>query len=509
MYAVAALFTVLIILGIILLRWRQKTFSYFKDIGIPGPKPNLIWGNLREYHEKDLFQAVKKWCKQYGDIFGFYNGDVPMLVVRDFKFLEYVFVKNFSNFTGRGVTMRTDQMHPVVGRGLIHVKGSEWRNIRSCITSGFTGLKIKLMMDHFTKVGDVFMDVLGEIADQGKEVNMLEPFQRLMMDYIGRAAFGIDTSFQKDLKNPFFLTAQRTVKEIMTGPFHMLAQCTTSFGILAAPIFWLSRIFGSFSHQDFGEETAKVIELRKKHPELRRNDMLQNLIDAEYEELASTQTSSGVSKTRALSSKEVIMNTNILFLGGFETSATALSFITYALGKYPDVQKKVRQEVKNVLNEGGSLDYETVTKKLKYITQVIDEAMRIWPPALTFTTRQAKEDFEYQGIKYKAGTSIMSPPFVIHMDERFFPDPTKFDPDRFSEENEGRIPKLAFQPFGMGPRNCVGTRLAYVELAYTVARMTQHFHWELGESQKREMPIGQYGMVSTPGRGPWIVFHRL
>ncbi|CAN8007570.1 unnamed protein product, partial [Ixodes pacificus] len=83
-------------------RWRQKTFSYFKDLGIPGPKPNLFWGNLREYHEKDLFQTVKKWCKQYGDVFGFYNGDAPMLVVRDFEFLEYVFVKNFSNFTGRG-----------------------------------------------------------------------------------------------------------------------------------------------------------------------------------------------------------------------------------------------------------------------------------------------------------------------------------------------------------------------------------------------------------------------
>ncbi|CAN8007777.1 unnamed protein product [Ixodes pacificus] len=367
------------------------------------------------------------------------------------------------------------------------------------------------MMDHFAQVCDVFMDVLGEMADQGKEVNMLEPFQGLTMDYIGRAAFGIDTSFQRDLKNPFLLTAQRAIKEIMTGPFHMLAQCTTSFGVLAAPIFWLSRIFGSFSYKDFGEETAKVIELRKKHPELRRNDMLQNLIDAEYEELGSTQTSSGeatngamkgmhetrtcVSKTRALSSEEVIMNTTILFLGGFETSATALSFITYALGKHPDVQEKVRQEVKDVLNKGGSLDYETVTKKLKYVTQVIDEAMRIWPPGLTFTTRQAKEDFEYQGIKYKAGTSIMSPIFVIHMDERFFPDPTKFDPDRFSEENEGRIPKFAFQPFGMGPRNCLGIRLAYVELAYTVARMTQHFRWELGESQKAKMPFGQYGMV--------------
>ncbi|KAM7293516.1 cytochrome P450 3A14 isoform X1 [Ixodes scapularis] len=519
MLPIVALFAVLIILGIRLLRWRQKTFSYFKDIGIPGPKPNLLWGNLKEYHEKELVQAVKKWCKQYGDIFGFYNGDVPMLVVRDLEFLKYVFVKNFSNFTDRGVTMRTDEMHPVVGRGLIHVKGSEWKNMRSCVTSAFTSLKLKQMMDHIAEGGDVFMGVLGEIADQGKEINMLKPFQGLTMDYIGRAAFGIDTSFQKDLNNPFLIAAQRTLREIMIGPFHMLAHCTTSFGPLAAPILWLSRIFGNFSFKTFGEQTAKVIEIRKKHPELRRNDLLQNLIDAEYEDLAPAQTSSGEAtngsikagarKTRALSSEEVIMNSTVLFVGGFDTSATALSFITYALGKYPDVQEKVRQEVNEVLNEGGSLDYETVTKKLKYVIQVINEAMRMWPPGLTFTTRQAREDFEYQGIKYKAGTCIMSPVAVIHMDERFFPDPTKFDPDRFSEENEGSIPKLAFQPFGMGPRNCLGLRLAYLDLAYTVARMAQNFRWELGESQKGEMPLGQYGMVATPGRGPWIVFHRL
>ncbi|CAN8008111.1 unnamed protein product, partial [Ixodes pacificus] len=499
-------------------RWRQKTFSYFKDIGIPGPKPNLLWGNLREYHEKELVQAVKKWCKQYGDIFGFYNGDVPMLVVRDLEFQKYVFVKNFSNFTGRGVTMRTDEMHPTVGRGLIHVKGSEWKSMRSCATSSFTSLKLKLMMDHIAEGGDVFMDVLGKFADQGKEINMLKPFQGLTMDYVGRAAFGIDTCFQKEPNNPFLITAQRTLREVMTGPFHMLAHCTTSFGPLAAPILWLSQIFGSFSFNTFSEHTAKVIEKRKKHPELRRNDMLQNLIDAKYEDLTSTQIPSGdttnagvkgVRKTRALSSEEVIMNSTVLFVGGFETSATSLSFITYALGKYPDVQEKVRQEVNDVLNEGGSLDFETVTQKLKYVIQVINETMRIWPPGLTFTTRQAMEDFEYQGIKYKAGTCIMSPVAMIHMDERFFPDPTKFDPDRFSEENEGSIPKLAFQPFGMGPRNCLGLRLAYLLLAYTVAKMVQNFRWELGESQKAKMPLGQYGMVATPGRGPWIVFHRL
>ncbi|KAG0430377.1 hypothetical protein HPB47_022756 [Ixodes persulcatus] len=77
----------------------------------------------------------------------------------------------------------------------------------------------------------------------------------------------------------------------------------------------------------------------------------------------------------------------------------------------------------------------------------------------------------------------MSPTLQIHRDERFFPDPMKFDPDRFSEENEGSISKIAFQPFGLGPRNCVGMKLALLDITYTIVKMTQHFRWELGDSQ--------------------------
>ncbi|XP_042141968.1 cytochrome P450 3A17-like [Ixodes scapularis] len=470
--------------------------AYFKDLGIPGPKPSLIWGNLWEYHQNGPFRALDKWSKEYGDIFGFYNGDVPMLVVRDLEFLKQVFIKNFSNFTDRGITMRTDEMHPILRTAVGLSKRSHWKSLRPSISSGFTKLKLKLMMDHITQVGDVFMEVLGTKADQGKEVCMFEATQALTMDYIGRAAFGIDTSFQNDPKNPFLVTAQRALRDSMTGPFHVLAHCTTSFGVLAAPIYWLNGVFGTSSFIRTSEKVAKVIELRKKNPGLRKNDILQNLIDAEYEEQATTQTSSnkttntngkGLSKTRRLSSEEVVINTTLLFIAAFETTATTLCYLMFALGKYPDVQEKVRHEVKRALDDSGSLDYETVTQKLKYLGQVINETMRIWPAALTFTTRQAKEDFEYQGIKYKAGTCIMSPTLQIQRDERFFPDPMKFDPERFSEENEDSFPKIAFQPFGIGPRNCLGMKLALVELAYTVARMTQHFRWELGESQKASL----------------------
>ncbi|KAL1465916.1 hypothetical protein MTO96_043047, partial [Rhipicephalus appendiculatus] len=81
---------------------RQKTFNYFKEIGIPGPEPSLIWGNFVEYHKKGFVRAISEWCAKYGDVFGFYNGDLPMLVVKDLDFLTYVFVTEFKNFTDRG-----------------------------------------------------------------------------------------------------------------------------------------------------------------------------------------------------------------------------------------------------------------------------------------------------------------------------------------------------------------------------------------------------------------------
>uniref|UniRef100_A0A6B0VED6 Cytochrome n=1 Tax=Ixodes ricinus TaxID=34613 RepID=A0A6B0VED6_IXORI len=510
---------VLVLLLAAFLRWRRRTFSYFKDLGIPGPEPNLIWGNLWEYHEKGVFRALDKWCEKYGDVFGFYNGDVPVIVVKDLDFLQYVFVKSSSNFTDRGVTIRSDEMHPYLSQCLVHAKGTHWKSTRQFVSSGFTSSKMKQMMGHIAEMCDVFMDVLGEDADNGIEVCMVSKFQGLTMDYLGRAAFGIDASFQRDLDHPFLITAKEAAHGLMTGPIHMVAQCTTSFGNLATPLLWLNWIFGAFPVRKFAEHAAKVIRLRKNNPELRRNDILQNLIDAEYKELPTTpKTVSertkimgtlGTHTMRTLRFEEVVMNTTLLFLAGFETTATALCYVTYALAKYPDVQERVRNEVNEALDGSGCLDYEAVTQKLKYLGQVVDEALRLWPPILTFSTRQAREDFEYQGIKYRAGTCIMAPTLQIHRDARFFADPMKFDPDRFSAENDGCFPKIAYQPFGLGPRNCVGSMLALLEITYTIAMMTHRYRWELGQSQKGEMPLDQYAMVSIPGRGPWIVFHRV
>ncbi|KAH6943281.1 hypothetical protein HPB50_018410 [Hyalomma asiaticum] len=104
-------------------------------------------------------------------------------------------------------------------------------------------------------------------------------------------------------------------------------------------------------------------------------------------------------------------------------------------------------------------------------------------PERRFVTRKAREDFEYNGIKFQAGTAFMISQYHLQRDPQYWPNPEEFDPERFSPENSASLRKTAHAPFGIGPRNCVGKRLALLSLRYTVARMLQKYRLELGPSQ--------------------------
>ncbi|KAK8774588.1 hypothetical protein V5799_010879 [Amblyomma americanum] len=509
--------TVLLGLGVCfvtaLIVWRRNHFNYFKKIGIPGPEPNLIWGNLREYHSMEHYKVIGKWIEKYGSVFGFFNGDAPFVVLSDIDFIEYVFVRNFQNFIDRGFIMMTDQMHPVIGKSLMHIGGSQWKSLRGAVAYSMSNAKLKMMVPCLEEDADFFLKSLEKYADTGEEVDMVPLYEQLALDYTARGAFGINERFQGKPDHPLLHTARETFRGTMKGPFHMIAQSTTRLLVWMKPFYWFISLVGKFSFGDLGKETAKVIEMRKKDPSLRKPDLLQNLIDAEYvknsEPTNGAQRTNGLIRSRALTTAEITSSSAVVFVGGFETTSTSLSYITYVLAKYPEVQERVREEVLEALSDSGSLDYETITRKLKYLGQVVDETLRLYSPGLLFVTRQAKEDFEYNGIRFKAGTAFMVSQYHIQRDPRYWPDAEEFIPERFAPENEASLKKTAYTSFGLGPRNCVGMRLGLLNLKYTVARLVQKYRLELGKSQKGSMEISAYGVVSAPGRGSWVTLHRV
>ncbi|KAL3188742.1 hypothetical protein MRX96_022245 [Rhipicephalus microplus] len=403
-----------------------------------------------------------------------------MLVVKDLDFLTYIFVKNFKNFTDRGMLMRTDQEHTVLRNSIINAKGAQWKRTRGCISQAFTSSKLKQVMPHLTESADLFLETLGGAWQT------------------------LDESWRST--NPF-KAAREVIHGVQTGPFHMIAHCTSTLPAIASPILWLNEKLGSFTFSTFGEETKKIVRMRLRNPEARKPDLLQIMLDASDKE--DRQHNEDSKNRTSMTLQEVELNTTVNLIGGFETTSAAMAYVFYVLAKYQDIQEKVRADVASAVEEYGKINYDAITSRMKYLRSVLDETLRIYPPGTAFTTRRAINDFEYNGVKYKAGTSIMAPTFNIHMDPRYWPEPHKFDPERFFDENVASRACIAYQPFGAGPRNCVGERLAILAITYTVARVVQKYRLALGESQKKNLELHFYAGMSAPQNGPYLKFQRI
>ena len=196
----------------------------------------------------------------------------------------------------------------------------------------------------------------------------------------------------------------------------------------------------------------------------------------------------------------------IFFLAGFETVSTFLTFAFYELTVNPEIQSRLREELQTV---EGKITYETLLG-LKYLDMVVSEVLRKWPPAI-LTDREVNKQITIQPKKpgerplvLEEGVACMLPIFAIHRDEKFYPDPEQFDPERFSDENKHKINPSAYLPFGTGPRNCIGSRFALLESKLLIYHVLRNF--ELVQVEKTPNPVilDKYQFNITAEGGMWL-----
>lgn len=167
-----------------------------------------------------------------------------------------------------------------------------------------------------------------------------------------------------------------------------------------------------------------------------------------------------------------------LFFGGQDTTVNAIAFTLYYLGQYPDIQERARAEVEAVLTEESTLTYEDL-KRLSYTECVINESMRLSPPAYA-SYRDVEGDQQMKDIRIRDRAILVISPYMTHRHPDFWPDPERFDPDRFV--NRVGSESFAFMPYGGGMRTCLGMNLARVEILTIVALFLRRFHWTLPEN---------------------------
>jgi cytochrome P450 len=181
---------------------------------------------------------------------------------------------------------------------------------------------------------------------------------------------------------------------------------------------------------------------------------------------AKDETSSG----RALSDSQVRDEVITLFMAGHKTTANALTWTWYLLSLHPEVEAKFHHEVDTAL--GGRMPAVEDIPRLRYVEMIFAEAMRLYPPSWLLS-RRAIGDYEIGGYKLPAGSLVMVSPYVMHHDDRYFPAPFTFDPERWTEVARSSRPEFSFFPFGGGRRRCIGEGLAWLEGVLILTTLAQ------------------------------------
>lgn len=319
-----------------------------------------------------------------------------------------------------------------------YVIGKAWRERRVKLTPTFTSGKMKLMYEIIDVIGEKMVKVIENELKSSSSIEVHEYLAKFTTDNISNVAFGLESNSLED-PNSMFRKMGKEVLDLDALGF-LKFFFTSSFPELSRKMHLTANKKNVI---DFFYNTFKAnMEQRERH-NIFRQDFLQILLE--------------LKKSASLTVSELAAESFIFFLGGFETSSSLSVFTMYELALNPDIQERLRCEIRTGIEDNdGKLTYDLLFS-FKYLDMVVNETLRKYPPAFIIT-RKSTKDFKIPGTEMiiPANTDININVLSIHRDPEYYPDPEKFDPERFTYENVKNRKPFTFIPFGDGPRKCIG-----------------------------------------------------
>jgi cytochrome P450 len=407
----------------------------------PGPKINPLDAYLLATGRRDPLSFLLNATREHGDIVHFRIGGESIYLLNHPDYVKDVLVNNYKKFLkGRGIERR----NRMIGRGLVTSEGDFHRRQRKLINPLFHRERI-------AAYGDVMVERAARRSDgweDGQTIEVADEMKRITVSIVGKTLFDRDTG--EELSAEINAAVQTAIKGFKT--FYLP---TGKF---------LERILIPQNRRT--EEARATLEgfINRLIAERRRDgedrgDLISMLLMAQAEDAEGWMTDEQI-RDEALT----------IFLTGYEGSAQALTWTWYLLSQHPEVEAGLHAELDAVLE--GRLPTAADMPHLKYTEKVFREAMRLYPPAWRMM-RRAIDDYEAGGYEIRAGSIVLLSPYVMHRDERYYAEPFRFNPERWTDDARRSMPEFCYFPFGGGPRRCIGEGFAWMEgclLLATVAR---------------------------------------
>lgn len=412
----------------------------------PGPKRKPVIGYLREFrHDPPAF--LTKLAREHGDVVHFKLGPQDMYLLNHPDYIRDVLVTNNRNFVkSRGMQMAKK----FLGESLLTSEGEFHRRQRRLAQPAFHRQRINsyadAMIDHAFRTRERWQDE--------ETLDMWQEMMRLTLSIVGKTLFDADVE------------AEATeIRKALTDVMQLFERITNPFSVLLDKLPLPANLRWVKAKARLDETIYRIINERRASGR-DQGDLLSMLLLAQDEE------GDGSSMTNQQLRDEAMT----LFVAGHETTANALTWTWYLLSQNPEVESKLHSEIDEVLCGRKPEAHDFMN--LRYTEMVFAESMRLYPPAWTMG-RRVLSDYRVDRYVIPSGSIILMSPWVMHHDPRFYPDPYKFDPERWRPDARDARPKFSYFPFGGGPRVCIGEQFAWMEGVLLIATIAQKWKMRL------------------------------
>lgn len=487
--------------------YMSAQHNLFVQLGIPGPKPLPVVGNFHQQILQGPANFQVNMYRKYADskVYGVFDLHVPTLVVRDLDILRDICVKNFNSF----VNHRTFVAPEPLDRMLTFAKDEKWKNIRTTVSPAFSTGKLRRLFHHIIHSAQNLSESLREKQENGENVELKHLFSCFSMDVLASTGFGAQIDSLKDENNEFMVRAKR----VMSRGLQMIL--LSFFLPFIAKI--INRLGTGLLKKDdiqfFSSFIDEAIERRKKEKSdgvSKRHDLLQLLIEADADEDGLDSSNDNMSQDEAhvlkterrpLTHEDIQAQAVLFLMAGYDTVSTVLSFTLFQLAQNLECCARLQQEIDDKIGNGQPT--YTTMQDMPYMDQVINEAIRLYPPGIQLD-RVCAEDITIRGVHIPKDMIIIIPVYSIHRDPKYWPEPDTFDPERFNPDKKHSRHPYAHFPFGQGPRNCVGMRLALLELKVALSVILRDM--TPVPCDKTVVPVRLKFFLMTAEDGLWVKF---
>ncbi len=439
----------------------------------PGPEVNWLFGTVARF-QKNPLGYLEQLVKEFG----------PAVRFRFFAhFHGYIFVhpehnrhilqdnnKNYTKMPHPTFVI----LRPLAGNGLLTSDGEFWRRQRRLAQPAFHRKRINNFGTIMSQAAQGMVDRWLNETITSPTLDLDREISRMTLEVAGK------TLFSRDLTRE-----ATTVGQAFTAVSHEIVKLTSSaFGAwtIQMPLVPSTRRINQHVSVLDGV-VNRIIHERRQNPGENHEDLLGMFMEARDEETGEMMTD-----------KQLRDEVATMLIAGHETTAVTLSWVFYFLSQYPEVREKLEEELARVLS--GRVPTIDDLAQLPYTHQIIDETMRIYPPAYVIS-RWGQEPDTIGAYNVPANAVLTLSPYLTHRLEEFWPEPLKFDPERFAPGMEQSRPRYAYIPFGGGPRQCIGNSFALTEAALTLATVCQQVWLDLPAGQE----VGMEPLITLRPRG--------